>query len=191
MQTFIYLVRHGDSPKKEENERTRGLTEKGKRDAKRITELLKEEEIEVFASSPYSRAILTIQELAKLSGKQVLPFEDLKERVFSGEDMRLSDEELFPLLERSFADPDYALPRGESNKDSQERAIRVLKDILTSCKGRKVAIGTHGAVMTLMMAYFDRRYNLDFLHKLSKPDVYRMTFEGEKLVDVIRLWEAD
>jgi 2,3-bisphosphoglycerate-dependent phosphoglycerate mutase len=62
------------------------------------------------------------------------------------------------------------------------------KEILGSFQGRKVAIGTHGAVMTLMMAYFDSRYNLDFLHQLSKPDVYRMTFEGEKLVEVIRLW---
>ncbi|MEH7443689.1 histidine phosphatase family protein [Bacillus sp. JJ1122] len=187
MQTFVYLVRHGDSPKTGENERTRGLTEKGKRDAKEITEILKEEEIEVFASSPYSRAILTIQELAELSGKKVLPFEDLKERVFSGGDKRLSDEELFPLLEKSFVDPEYALPGGESNKDCQKRAIRVFKKILTSCQGRKVAIGTHGAVMTLMMGYFDRRYNLDFLHQLSKPDVYKMTFEGEKLMEVNRL----
>jgi 2,3-bisphosphoglycerate-dependent phosphoglycerate mutase len=191
MQTFIYLVRHGDSPKKEKNERARGLSEKGKRDAKQITELLKEEEIEIFASSPYSRAILTIQKLAELCGKEVLPFEDLKERVFSGGDMRLSDEELFPLLEKSFADPDYVLPGAESNKDCQERAIRVLKEILANCQGRKVAIGTHGAVMTLMMGYFDSRYNLDFLHKLSKPDVYRLTFDGEKLMEVIRLWEAD
>ncbi len=32
MKTFIYMVRHGESPKTEENERTRGLTEKGKLD---------------------------------------------------------------------------------------------------------------------------------------------------------------
>lgn len=188
MQTFIYLVRHGDSPKTGENERTRGLTKKGHRDAKEITELLKEEEIEIFASSPYSRAILTIEELAELSGKQVLPIEDLKERVFLEGDTRLSDEELFPLLEKSFADPDFLLPGGESNKDCQQRAVRALKEILAGCQGRKVAIGTHGAVMTLMMAYFDNRYNLDFLRQLSKPDVYRMTFEGEKLVEVNRLW---
>ena len=190
MQTYIYMVRHGDSPKIGESERTRGLTQKGKRDAKRITELLKEDGIEVFASSPYDRSILTIQELAELYGKIVLPFEDLKERVFSGGDKRLPDDKLFPLLEKSYADPNYALPGGESNKECQERAIRVLKELLASYTGRKVAIGTHGAVMTLMMGYFDNRYNLDFLLQLSKPDVYRMTFEGEKLVEVIRLWKS-
>jgi 2,3-bisphosphoglycerate-dependent phosphoglycerate mutase len=57
----------------------------------------------------------------------VLPFEDLKERVFTGGDKRLSDEKLFPLLEKSFAEPNYALPGGESNKECQERAIRGLK----------------------------------------------------------------
>lgn len=33
MNTFIYMIRHGDSPK-EGNERTRGLTEKGETDAR-------------------------------------------------------------------------------------------------------------------------------------------------------------
>lgn len=40
MQTYIYMVRHGDSPKRG-NERTRDLTEKGKLDAQRITSILK------------------------------------------------------------------------------------------------------------------------------------------------------
>ncbi len=60
METFIYMVRHGESPQTEGNERTRGLTDKGRSDAYRITELLKAEGIEVFVSSPYKRAILTI-----------------------------------------------------------------------------------------------------------------------------------
>jgi 2,3-bisphosphoglycerate-dependent phosphoglycerate mutase len=104
METFIYMVRHGESPKTEGNERTRGLTEKGKSDANQITELLKGERIEIFVSSPYQRAILTIQELARCSGQEITVFEDLKERIFSNEDNRMPDKELFPLLEKSFSD---------------------------------------------------------------------------------------
>ena len=33
MNTYIYMVRHGESPKLEGDERTRGLTEKGILDA--------------------------------------------------------------------------------------------------------------------------------------------------------------
>jgi len=69
LKTFIYMVRHGESPKTEGTERTRGLTKKGKLDAYKVTDIIQDEGIEVFVSSPYSRAILTIQELAKRSGR--------------------------------------------------------------------------------------------------------------------------
>lgn len=46
MKTYIYMVRHGESPKTENNERTRGLTDRGLADAKRITEMLKDEGID-------------------------------------------------------------------------------------------------------------------------------------------------
>ncbi|KAF6625356.1 histidine phosphatase family protein [Paenibacillus sp. EKM208P] len=188
MKTFIYMVRHGESPKTEGNERTRGLTDKGKSDAFQITELLRGEGIEVFVSSPYQRAILTIQELAQCSGQEVLIFEDLKERIFSSEGNRMPDDELFPLLDKSFSDPNFALTEGESNAVCQNRSITVLKELLKIYRGRKVALGTHGAVMTLMMGYYDKQYDLNFLLHTSKPDVYRMEFNDQELVGVKRLW---
>ncbi|MEJ8546124.1 histidine phosphatase family protein [Brevibacillus borstelensis] len=189
MKTCIYMVRHGDSPK-DGNERTRGLTDKGKADAHRITELLKTEGIEVFISSPYLRAILTIQELAQCSGKEILIFENLKERNFSGENFRMPDKDLLPLLNRSFSDPDFALSGGESNLDCQKRAIAVLKELLKTYQGQKIAIGTHGAIMTLMMGYYDSQYDFNFLLHTSKPDVYKMEFIGQELAKVERLRSA-
>jgi 2,3-bisphosphoglycerate-dependent phosphoglycerate mutase len=185
------MVRHGESPKTEENERTRGLTEKGKIDAYRITDILQGEGIEVCISSPYNRSILTIQELATRLGQEVLIFEELKERIFSAEDKRISDKELFPLLKKSFSDPNFALTGGESNAICQNRAIKVLKELLKTYRGRKVVLGTHGAVMTLMMGYYDSQYDLKFLLHTSKPDIYRMEFNGQELVEVKRLWTDD
>ncbi|HEK9099153.1 histidine phosphatase family protein [Bacillus pfraonensis] len=189
MKTFIYMVRHGESPKTEGNERTRGLTEKGKLDAYRITDILQREGIEVFVSSPYNRSILTIQGLAKRLGQDVVVFEDLKERVFSAGDKRISDKELMPLLKRSFSNPNFALMGGESNAACQGRAIRVLKELLNTYRGQKVVLGTHGAVMTLMLGYYDIQYDLNFLLHTSKPDIYRMEFHGQELVEVKRLWK--
>lgn len=68
MQTFIYMIRHGDSPK-EGNERKRVLTEKGRQDAQRITRILKKEGIDAVVSSPYIRSVLTVEPLAKELGK--------------------------------------------------------------------------------------------------------------------------
>lgn len=190
MSTFVYMVRHGDSPK-EEDERTRGLTEKGLRDAQHVTELLKGEEIDVVISSPYNRSIWTVEKLAQQIGTEVVVFEDLKERNFSPDDKRISDQELVPLLAKSFSEPHYALEGGESNRDCQKRAVTVLKELLTAYEEKKVVIGTHGAVMTLMMGFYDDKYDLNFLHSTTKPDIYRMEFNGQELVDVERLWEEN
>jgi len=190
MKTFIYMVRHGESSKTEENERTRGLTDKGRSDARLITELLIDEGIDTFVSSPYRRAVLTIEELARSLGKEILILEDLKELVFLRDDKILPDKELYPLVEKMFSDPDFSLPGGESITNCQNRAITTLKKILNKYKGQKVAIGTHGAVMTMMMGYFDRQYDLDFLLNTSKPDIYRMEFDGEVLKETTRLWNA-
>jgi phosphohistidine phosphatase SixA len=35
MKTFIYMIRHGESPKTEGNDRTRGLTDKGRLDSRK------------------------------------------------------------------------------------------------------------------------------------------------------------
>ncbi len=188
MKTYVYMVRHGDSPKVG-NERTRGLTNKGKMDAQRVTNVLKEEGINAVISSPYKRSILTIQELAEQLGQKVLVFEDLKERIFTRENKRISDKDLYPLLYKSFYNPNFTLPGGESNADCQTRSIKILKEILNTYRGQKVVVGTHGAVMTLMMNYYDRIYDLEFLLHTSKPDIYRMEFDGEEFVGANRLWE--
>lgn len=187
MNTFVYMVRHGESPKKG-NDRTRGLTKKGYLDAKRVTDILKDKEIDVIASSPYIRSILTVEQLAQQIGEEVLVFEDLKEKIFSLGNNRVPDKELVPLLEKSFAESNFSLEGGESNADCQKRAIKVLKELLETFRDKKIVIGTHGAVMTLMMQYFDSAYDLDFLHSTSKPDIYRMEFNEKVLVNVQRIW---
>lgn len=189
MKTIIFMVRHGQSPKTEKNERTRGLTEKGRSDAKKATELLKDEGIDTFISSPYSRAILTIEELADSLDKEILVYENLKEMIFTDEDKIIEDKDLFPSVERMFSDPDYSLPGGESKRICQDRLIAAFKEILKQHKGQKVVIGTHGMVMTLMMGYFDDRYDFQFLMQTSKPDIYRMEFNEEELVAIERLWK--
>ncbi len=181
------MVRHGDSPKIG-NERTRGLTQKGQLDAQEVTDILKGEKIDAVVSSPYLRSILTVEKLAKQIGKEVFVYEDLKEKVFSSADYRISDKELIPLLEKSFLDPNFALAGGESNADCQRRTIVVFIQLLEKFKGKSIVIGSHGAVMTLMMGYFNSTYNLNFLLSTSKPDIYRMEFSEQELVDVDRLW---
>ncbi|REK76196.1 histidine phosphatase family protein [Paenibacillus paeoniae] len=169
---------------------TRGLTEKGLADVKEVTELLKDEGIEVYVSSPYRRAIITIEAMASSTGHIVTTLEELKEQVFSNSETRMPDDELVPLLIKLYDDFNFAGPGGESNKDCQTRAINSMNKIISSNKGKKIAVGTHGAIMTLILGYYHKQYNLDFLLKLSKPDIYKMVFNGNILVEVERIWES-
>jgi len=185
MKTTIYMVRHGESPYNEGNERTRGLTPKGKIDIKKVTKLLKGEGIDMIISSPYTRAILSVEGLSEHLNLDIKVFEDLRERHFAS--YIVEYEELMSSIRESFNDPDYTLPGGESNADCQKRAISVLKPILKEHRGKKIAIGTHGLVMTMMMNHFDPAIGMEFLNQLKKPDIYKMQFEGLELEEVTRM----
>ncbi|MBP3964077.1 histidine phosphatase family protein [Paenibacillus lignilyticus] len=188
MRTYIYMVRHAESPKSDPNERTRGLTGKGWTDSRKITEMLKEEGIDTFISSPYRRAVLTIEELASSCGKEIILFEDLREMTFSSADGTMTDKDFYLFVEKMFRDPDLSLPGSETIKACMDRAVKVVAEILVNFRGQKIVIGTHGMVMTLMMRYFDSQYNYEFLLQTSKPDIYIMEFDGEVLVGVQRMW---
>ncbi|PFA63067.1 histidine phosphatase family protein [Bacillus sp. AFS015802] len=188
MNTYIYMVRHGDSPK-QGIERTRELTQKGMSDAKIVTDLLKKENIDSVVSSPYLRSVQTVEGISQYIGQPVVIEEDLKERIFSSGNKRISDGELGPILKKSFDDPNFAVKGGESNAECQKRAISVLNTILNTYEGKNIVIGTHGAIMTLMMGYYDSRFDLPFLHSTSKPDIYRMEFKGLGFMGVERMWK--
>lgn len=63
----LYFVRHAHSVYSPD-ERNRPLSERGHQDAARVAELLEPEHIHVLISSPYKRAIQTIEGLAERIG---------------------------------------------------------------------------------------------------------------------------
>lgn len=189
MKTYVYMVRHAESPYIAGAERTRGLSRKGQANVKKVTEILMDKGIEVVISSPYARAVLTVEDLAHRLGLEVETYEDLRERCFAGEDYILSDENFMDEVMNMFHNPDYSLPGGESNAECQVRAVSALQEILEKYRGTKIALGTHGNVMTMMLNHFDDSYDLEFLKQTSKPDIYRLEFEGHELIEVSRLWK--
>lgn len=183
--TVIYFVRHAHSVYTPD-EYGRGLSEGGLEDALQVTELFKSHAVDLVFSSPYARAIHTVKGIADDREQDVIPIEDLKER-------RLAEEPVddFPAaIDRLWSDSHYAFPGGESNDAAQKRGASVIRKLLTQYEGKSMVIGTHGNIMVLMMKEFDSTYDLSFWKQLSMPDVYKLTFEGEKLVEVERIWRA-
>lgn len=191
MNTNIYFVRHAISPFSLDNERARGLSEQGKSDAIRVAEILKSEGIDVVASSTFARAIDTVRPLADILNKEIIPFEELVERPIASLKIEIGEEELVKAIEQSFADIDYCLEEGETTRQAQERAVPRIKQLLADYEGKKIAIGTHGNIMTIILNYFDKSYGYEFWSQTSKPDIYKLEFDGERLVQVERLWTSE
>ncbi|XEC96586.1 histidine phosphatase family protein [Paenibacillus tarimensis] len=188
METTIYLVRHAESPFVFGEERTRGLSEEGMAAAQRVAEILAGEEIHAIVSSSYVRAIQTVQFLAGKKGLKIEEYDELRERAIKGLDYKISEKELVQAIEQSFTDHEFALEGGESTGQAQQRAIPVINVLLQKYRGRSLAIGTHGNIMTAILSYYDKSYGFDFWKSTSKPDIYKLIFHEDRLQSVERMW---
>jgi len=65
------------------DERNRPLSERGRIDAQKVAEILKDCGVDVLIASPYRRAFQTIEGLAKLLEKEIVIEEDIRERLLS------------------------------------------------------------------------------------------------------------
>jgi 2,3-bisphosphoglycerate-dependent phosphoglycerate mutase len=183
MITNIYFVRHADSSYTPE-ELNRPLSEKGIKDAKKVTELLSYENITKVISSPYKRAIQTVEGTANHFALSISTDEGFRERKLADGSITNFDEVILKYWENF----DFSLPEGETGYFAQDRGVQSLKNVLSTYCGENIAIGTHGNIMVLIMNYYDKKYNYDFWEGLNMPDIYKLSFENEALIDVKHIW---
>lgn len=190
MDTTIYMVRHAESPYAHGQERTRGLSEEGLAAAVRVADYFDSIDIQYMVSSCYTRAVQTIQYIADRKSLSIEQYEELNERPIKDLDRKVSWDTLLEAIRESFVDKDYALEGGESTRAAQRRAIPVMETLLEQYEGQNVIVGTHGNIMTIIMNYYDESYGFDFWNTTSKPDIYKMVFNRNKLLHIERVWEG-
>lgn len=180
MITEIYLVRHADSNYSSGDEATRTLSERGRIDALTVTELLLKERIQAVYSSPYVRAVQTVEGIADRLRVTIDLDERFREREFAQFDSIVTDP--FEAMERGFIEPHFALPGGESIRDVELRGISAINEVLQKHNGKRVAIGIHGGIMTVIMHHFDTQFDANFLRQLPKPDIRKLSFKNANFV---------
>ena len=183
MNTNIYLVRHAHSTYTPD-ELTRPLSEGGFKDAERISETLLNEDIHIVLSSPYKRAIQTVEGIARYISKEIIIEDAFKERKIAEGPVENFDSAMTKL----WTNFKFAFEGGESNLKAQERGIDSLNRVLNKYNGKNIVIGTHGNIMVLIMNYFDNKYDYDFWENLSMPDIYKLSFQNNKFVGAERIW---
>ncbi|MBY0014020.1 histidine phosphatase family protein [Paenibacillus typhae] len=184
MNTILYLIRHAESPYIAGMELERGLSPKGQQDAERVRITLHNKKIDHFYSSPYARAILTIKPLAEECGQDILPLDDLRERIIGD----IAGTGFYEAKRLVYQDFTFSFPDGESSVAAQKRGTRVVEELLKRHAGQSIAIGTHGDIMTLLLNRYDRQYGFEFWQSTSMPDIYKAEFNGLLLKRVTREW---
>lgn len=184
MQTNIYFVRHAHSTYTPDELR-RPLSEQGFIDANSVTEVLKTESIDHVISSPYKRAMQTVEGIAKYIGKKIEIEDGLKERILSADPV----EDFTESITKVWEDPSFSFEGGESNLIAQKRGIEITFHILEKYKGRNIVIGTHGNIMALIMNYFNDKFDFSFWQELDMPDIYKLSFDECNLIEVKKIWD--
>lgn len=153
----VYLVRHGETDWNAQ-ERAQGqidvpLNERGRAQARRVAEELKDVPVGAVYSSDLRRAADTAAEIAAVHGLEVRLDPDLRE-IHQGEWQGLTNSEIaarWPdLWERRFS---ARRPGGECPREVLERALGALARVASAHPGEHVVVVSHGATIRWLVAH--------------------------------------
>lgn len=176
----IYLIRHCEA---EGQPPEAPLTEKGREQALALREFFSDKSIGRIISSPFKRAIQSIEPLAQSLQLEIETDNRLSERVLSSE--ILSD--WLEKLSDTFDDLDLKFTGGESSREAMNRIAGVVEAVFSSETGDTVIV-THGNLLSLLLKYFDSDFGFAGWKNLSNPDVFLVKKEDHQVV-FERLWK--
>ena len=163
----------------------RGLSDEGRRQSERVADLLAAQDVAAIISSPYRRAIQTVQPLADRLLMSIEIDRDLRERHLSAgplEDFRTS-------LEATWHDFDLVHPGGESSAAAQARITRAICRIAALADRRDIVIATHGNALALFLRTLDPSVDFAFWSAMSLPDVYEVETRPDDAWSYRRVWD--
>ena len=152
--TKVYFIRHAEPDYSNHDDLLRELTPKGMQDRKIVTEYLSNKKIDVVLSSPYKRAVQTLEDFADKFGFKIETIDDFHERKVGNEWI----ENFHDFSKNQWADFDYTLQGGECLHEVQTRNIAALKEVLRKYEGKNIAIGTHGTALSTIINYYDKSF---------------------------------
>jgi 2,3-bisphosphoglycerate-dependent phosphoglycerate mutase len=163
---MLFLIRHAHTDYSPDE--MRGLSVSGHAAAQRVANLLARCDVSRIVSSPYTRAVQTVQPLAERLGLPVHIEPDLRERKLCAEVV----DDAQRRLEVLWRDFDFCYAGGESSTAAQARVRDAIDRIAQQANGRNVAIASHGNALASFLRTLDPRVDFSFWARMSMPDVY-------------------
>ncbi|MXQ49430.1 histidine phosphatase family protein [Streptococcus pneumoniae] len=180
MKQTIYLIRHAEPNYNNHQDDERELTAEGLQDCQLLLDYFKDITIDRIYSSPFKRALQTIDELAKEKNLPIQIKENFRERKI--DDVWIGDFNTFS--QRQWQDFNYKLAKGESLQEVQDRNIQQLQEILKE-QETSIIISSHGTAISTILNYYDYQFTFDNFQAIKQlmPFLATLSFENGKLQD--------
>lgn len=182
MDKKIFIVRHCEA---EGQTSDANLTEQGRRQANGLVEFFANVRVDRIISSPFLRAIQTVQPLVALTNIKVEIEQRLAERILSNKPLP----DWMEKLKDSFKDLDVEFEGGESSRKAMNRVVNVVDEILES-NAENIIIVTHGNLMSLLFKQYHPEYGYEEWKRLSNPDVFLLHVNNNH-ARVERIWREN
>ncbi|MFF3102751.1 histidine phosphatase family protein [Viridibacillus arvi] len=174
----IYIIRHCKASGQEVEA---ALTVDGIEQAKQLAERLQQYDIKRIISSPFTRAIQTIEPFSKKMKIEIEQDERLAERVLSTQNF----DDWLEKLEQTFLDENLRYIGGESSKEAIARIEQLIKELLESST-TDTAIVSHGNLLSLLITKYNSKFGFTGWKTMRNPDVFLLTKDGQD-VDIKRI----
>ena len=206
--TIVYLIRHAETAQengvRNTNEDSQMINEKeilsvhGEEQAKRLSENIELNNIDIIWSSSYTRAKATAKYIANNNNLPINLDSNLNERKLGNlkelgefmKDKKTRDPSQEQLLDRKFKTSD-----GESAEDARERMTEFFDRILKKYEGKKIVVVSHGgSIKFFLLNWCNVNQDVKLVYKntvldITSPCLLKMTFKGNKLINLEQIKE--
>lgn len=180
--TQVLLVRHCESSGQQPEA---PLTDVGCAQALELAERLSGLPIDHIVSSPYARAIGTIEPFAERVKLPLHLDERLAERRLAPEPIPHWRE----IVRLSFESLDSGVPGGETPRETLRRGWAAIESVLQGGH-RLPVIVSHGQLLSLVLHSIDPGFGFAGWQSLRNPDVHRLQRKDDGTFEFRRAWPA-
>jgi 2,3-bisphosphoglycerate-dependent phosphoglycerate mutase len=158
------------------------LTEEGLQQAKELACFLEGYRFDYVISSPFKRAVETINPYAELTHTEIKTDDRLSERILSTQTD--PDWDWRSHLKRTYNDEHLKFPGGESTFEAKQRVQSLIQE-LKDAGHNSVLLVTHGNLMSLLINHYEPSFGFKEWELLKNPDVFMIDIQNN---DVTNLW---